>query len=140
MNTSTNPMYPIGRALIGVLFLVSGINKIIGFSYVAGWMASAGLPLAGVLLGVTILLEVGGGLMLITGFQARLAAAALALFLVPVTAIFHGFWSVDAASFQDQLTHFLKNLAIFGSMLIVFGAEQQRRAQVTAGATTTSAI
>jgi putative oxidoreductase len=126
MNNVSNPFYPIGRAMIGVLFVVSGINKMLGFAYVAGWMASSGLPFANVLLAATILLEVGTGLMLITGIQARLAAAALALFLIPTTAIFHAFWSADAASFQGQLTHFLKNVAIFGSVLMVYGAERQR--------------
>jgi putative oxidoreductase len=126
MNSVSN-LYPVGRALIGVLFAVSGINKIIGFSYVAGWMASSGLPFANVLLAATIVLEVGAGLMLITGIQARLGAAALALFLIPTTAIFHAFWSADAASFQGQLTHFLKNLALLGSMLIVYAAERERQ-------------
>jgi putative oxidoreductase len=120
--------YAIGRALAGVLFLVSGINKILGFSYVAGWMNSAGIPAAGLLLVLTILLELGGGLALITGFQARIAALALALFLIPVTLIFHGFWHADAAEFQNQLNHFLKNVAIFGGMLVLFGIEQQRYA------------
>lgn len=131
----TSKLYPVGRALAGVLFLVSGINKILGFSYVAGWMSSSGLPAAGVLLALTILLEVGAGLALITGFQARFAAAALALFLVPVTLIFHGFWHADAAELQNQLNHFLKNVAILGGMLIVFDIEQQRyKARSGAGA------
>jgi putative oxidoreductase len=127
MNKVSNPLYPIGRALIGVLFVASGINKLIGFSYVAGWMASMGLPFASVVLAATILLEVGTGLMLITGIQANLAAVALALFLIPVTGIFHAFWSADPAHFQDQLNNFLKNVAIFGSVLIVFGMERQRQ-------------
>jgi putative oxidoreductase len=119
-------LYTVGRAFAGILFLVSGINKILGFSYVAGWMNSSGIPAAGLLLVLTILLEIGGGLALITGFQARIAAAALALFLIPVTLIFHGFWHADAAEFQNQLNHFLKNVAIFGGMLVLFGIEQQR--------------
>jgi len=125
----SNKLYPVGRALAGILFLVSGINKILGFSFVLGWMNGAGLPAAGVLLVLTILLEVGGGLALITGFQARFAALALALFLVPVTLVFHGFWHADAAEVQNQLNHFLKNVAILGGMLVLFGAEQQRHAQ-----------
>lgn len=133
MNNATNKFYPIGRALIGVLFAVSGVNKILGFSYVAGWMASAGLPMANVLLAITIVLELGGGLLLITGFQAGLAAAALALFLVPVTALFHAFWSADAAGFQGQLTHFLKNVAVFGGLLMVVGTERLRAAERGAG-------
>ncbi|MBZ2206617.1 DoxX family protein [Massilia soli] len=133
MNNATNKFYPIGRALIGVLFAVSGVNKILGFSYVAGWMASSGLPMAEVLLAATILLELVGGLLLITGFQAGIAAAALALFLVPVTALFHAFWSADAAGFQGQLTHFLKNVAVFGGLLMVVGAERLRAAERASG-------
>ena len=133
MNNATNKFYPVGRALIGVLFAVSGVNKILGFSYVAGWMASSGLPMANVLLAITILLELGGGLLLMTGFQAGLAAAALALFLVPVTALFHAFWSADAAGFQGQLTHFLKNVAVFGGLLMVVGTERLRAAERSTG-------
>ena len=125
----TSKLYPVGRALAGILFLVSGINKILGFGAVAGWMAASGMPAAPALLVLTILLEVGGGLALITGFQARLAALALALFLVPVTLVFHGFWHADAAEVQNQLNHFLKNVAILGGMLVLFAAEEQRQAQ-----------
>lgn len=121
-------LYPIGRALVGLLFLVSGIGKAIGFAGVAAWMNSAGLPAAGVLLVLTILLEVGGGLALVTGIQARPAALALALFLVPVTLVFHAFWTADAASFQNQLNHLLKNLSILGGMLVIYGIESERQA------------
>jgi putative oxidoreductase len=122
----TTKLYPVGRALTGSLFVVSGINKILGFSYVAGWMGSMGLPFASLLLAATILLEVGGGLALVTGVQARWASLGLALFLVPVTLIFHGFWSAGAAEFQNQLNHFLKNVAILGAMLVIFDIERQR--------------
>lgn len=121
-------LYPAGRALAGILFVVSGIGKVLGFAGVAAWMNNAGIPAAGMLLVATILLEIGGGLALVTGFQARLAAAALALFLVPVTLIFHGFWNAEAAEFQNQLNHFLKNLSILGGMLVIFGIEQTRHA------------
>jgi putative oxidoreductase len=122
----TSKLYPAGRALVGLLFVVSGINKVFAFSYVAGWMASMGLPLASLLLAGTIALEVGGGLALITGFQARWASLGLALFLVPVTLIFHAFWGAGAAEFQNQLNHFLKNVAILGAMLVIFDIERQR--------------
>lgn len=122
----TTKLYPVARALVGVLFLASGINKILGFGYVAGWMNSLGIPAAGLLLAGAILLEIVGGLALVTGFQAKTAALALALFTVPVTLIFHGFWHADAAEFQNQLNHFLKNVAIFGGLLALFDAERQR--------------
>jgi len=116
--------YPLARAFLGALFFISGIYKIIGFAYVAGWMTGSGLPLASLLLAITIVIEIGGGLMLITGWQARWSALVMALFLIPVTFVFHAFWSADAASFQNQLTQFLKNLAILGGMLLVLQREQ----------------
>lgn len=122
----TTKLYPVGRALVGALFLASGINKIIGFGYVAGWMNSLGIPAAGLLLAGAILLEVGGGIALVTGIRAKQAALALALFTVPVTLIFHGFWHADAAEFQNQLNHFLKNVAIFGGLLALFDVERRR--------------
>jgi len=120
--------YPAGRAALGVLFLIAGINKIAGFDAVSGWMAASGVPAAGLMLVLTIVIEVAGGLMLILGLQARLAALAIALFLIPVTLLFHAFWSADAASFQNQLTQFLKNVAIFGGMLLVIERESVRTA------------
>ncbi len=128
MSTITKSLYPVGRAFLGALFLISGLFKIVGFAGVAGWMASAGLPFASALLVATIAIEVGGGLLLVTGWQSRWAALALALFLIPVTAVFHAFWNADATQFNDQLTAFLKNLAIMGGLLLVFqrGIEAKR--------------
>jgi putative oxidoreductase len=124
MQNASKLSYPFARAFLGALFFISGINKIIGFGYVAGWMASSGLPLASLLLAITIAIEIGGGLMLITGWKVRWSALVLALFLIPVTFVFHAFWSADAASYQNQLTQFLKNLAILGGMLLVLEREQ----------------
>jgi len=119
MNTLSKLSFPVGRAFLGALFLVSGLFKIVGFAGVAGWMTSSGLPAAELLLVLTIAIEVIGGLLLVIGWQARRAALVLALFLVPVTVVFHGFWNADAAHFNEQLTAFLKNLAILGGMLLV---------------------
>jgi len=117
------PVYPIGRAFLGALFLISGGFKIPGFAGVAGWMSAAGLPFAELLLVLTIALEVGGGLMLVLGIKPRWAAIAFALFLIPTTVIFHAFWNVDAASMQTELNSFLKNLAILGGMLLIIDRE-----------------
>jgi putative oxidoreductase len=119
MNTVTPLRDRIAPALVGLLFVVAGINKILGFDYVAQWMAGAGLPAASVLLVATIALEIGAGLLLMIGWKTRWAALALAAFLIPTTLVFHAFWSAEAAQLQDQLTQFLKNTAIFGAMLMI---------------------
>ena len=68
-------------------------------------------------LAITLLIEIGGGLLLLTGFQARYAALVIAPWLVPVTLVFHNFWAVPAQQ-QDQMINFLKNLAIIGGLLV----------------------
>ena len=127
MNRS-NKTFAIGRALLGVLFFVSAITKVLGFAYVSGWIASSGLPFPDLVLVATIAIELIGGAMLITGIRAQWAALGLAIFLVPVTLVFHAFWSADATSFNDQLTAFLKNAAILGGMLLVWDRSRTTKA------------
>jgi len=109
----------IGRILLALLFIISGYGKIGGFAQTAGYMASKGLPMAEVLLVLTILIELGGGLMILVGWQARWAALVLFLWLIPVTMVFHNYWGVDAAQMRNQFNHFFKNLCIMGGMLYV---------------------
>lgn len=109
----------VGRALLSSIFILSGWGKITGFSGTAAYMASKGMPMPDVLLVPTIIIELGGGLMLLLGWKARWAALAIFLFVIPTTLIFHAFWAVDAAQVQNQMINFMKNLAIMGGMLYV---------------------
>ena len=107
------------RLLLAQLFIVSGCGKIAGFAKTAAFMAGMGLPLSNVLLTATIALEVGGGVLLAAGWQARWMATAFFAFSFLTAMIFHPFWHADAASFGAQLNNFMKNLAIMGGMLYV---------------------
>ncbi|MGH8719488.1 MAG: DoxX family protein [Burkholderiales bacterium] len=120
-----NALLPlVGRILLALIFVISGFKKIGGFEQTAGYMATKGLPYVEPLLVLTILIELGGGMLLILGWKARWAAAAIFLFIIPVTIIFHPFWAVDAAQMQAQFNNFFKNLCIMGGMLyiIAYGA------------------
>ena len=108
-----------GRIFLALIFVVSGIGKITGYAGTAVYMASKGLPMVDVLLPLTIAVELGGGLLLALGWKARWAAAALFLFLIPTTLIFHQFWGIDPKLVPMQKIHFLKNVAIMGGMLMV---------------------
>ena len=114
----------VGRLLIASIFLISGFNKVLGFAATAGFMTSKGLPVADALLVATILIEIGGGLMLVVGWQARWGATALLLWMIPVTYVFHAFWAVPEAEVRMQTIQFQKNLAIMGGLLyvIAFGS------------------
>lgn len=114
-----NPTLFLGRVFLALLFVVSGIGKITGYAGTAAVMASKGLPMVDILLPLTIAVELGGGLLLALGWKARWAAAALFLFLIPTTLIFHQFWGIDPKLVQMQKIHFLKNVAIMGGMLMV---------------------
>lgn len=109
----------VGRILLALIFVLSGFNKIGGFDGTAGYMASAGLPFAGVLLVLTIAMELGGGLLLMVGWQTRWVALAFFLFLIPVTLVFHT-TSHNPAEAQQQMIQLLKNIAIMGGMFQVF--------------------
>jgi putative oxidoreductase len=120
-----NALLPLlGRILLALIFVISGYKKIGGFEQTAAYMTSKELPYADVLLVLTIIVELGGGILLILGWKARWAAAAIFLFLIPVSLIFHPFWAVDAAQMQNQFNSFFKNLCIMGGMLyiIAYGA------------------
>jgi putative oxidoreductase len=119
MNPNRDLAALVGRILLATLFVVSGIGKIAGFAGTAGYIASKGLPLAEVLAVATIVVEVGGGLALAAGWQARWAALLLAGFTLVASVIFHNFWDAPAAEAMNQRIHFLKNLSIVGGMLVV---------------------
>ncbi len=108
----------VGRALLSFMFIISGWGKITAFSGTAAYMGSKGIPMPEVLLVPTIIIELGGGLMLLLGWQARWAALAIFLFIIPTTLIFHAFWVADAAQMQNQI-NFMKNFTIMGGMLYI---------------------
>lgn len=114
----------IGRALMGILFLVAGIRKSMAFAGSAAYMTKNGVPMAEPLLILALFLEIVGGLVLILGWNTRWVAAALAVFVVVITPIFHGFWNFPADQYVGQLNLFLKNLAVIGGLLYIasFGA------------------
>ncbi len=119
----THTLAPLlGRLCIAALFIPAGLTKIAGFEATAAYMATKGLPLVSLLLIATIIIEAGCGLLILLGWRAREAALVLALFLIPVTVIFHGFWGIEdlAARAQEQRA-FMKNLAIMGGVLMIAG-------------------
>lgn len=114
----------VGRTLLAVIFVFSGLGKIGGWESTAGYMASKGMFLVPLFLVATILIEVLGGLSVILGFKARYGAALLALFMIPVTLVFHNFWAMTGGEAQMQMIMFMKNLSIIGGLTFIaaFGA------------------
>lgn len=102
----------VGRILIAVIFLMSGLSKLGAPGATIGYIASVGLPLPTLGFLIALAAEVGGGLLLLVGFQTRLIASLLAVFTLATAVFFHN-------NFADQNTmiHFLKNIMIIGGLL-----------------------
>jgi putative oxidoreductase len=110
----------VGRILLVLIFLISGANKAMDVPATAGSIASKGLPYPQVLAALTILLEIGGGLLVIFNRFAVPAAFALAAFCVATAVLFHNFWAFeDAGQYRTQFNHFMKNIAIAGAFLTI---------------------
>jgi putative oxidoreductase len=119
MNAYDRVLPLIGRLLISIVFLLSGIMKLMSWSMVASMMVSKGFPIATVMLVGAVIVEILGGLCLLLGFKARIAAFILFLYLIPTTLAFHNFWAMQGPMRMDNQGHFLKNVAIMGGLLMV---------------------
>jgi putative oxidoreductase len=115
-------LYVLGRILISAIFIPAGVTKALNFAKTAQMMAGKGLPLPELLLVLTILIETGGGLMLLLGIYARFTALVYFVWLIPVTLVFHRFWGIDPAQVQGQYINFMKNVAIMGGMATIMAA------------------
>jgi putative oxidoreductase len=104
-----------GRILIALIFLLSGIDKFVHYAPTLGYMTKVGLPFPEVLLIVSAILEIVAALAIIAGWQTRWAAAALVLWMIPVTWVFH-----NPSGGQEQMAHFMKNVAIMGGLLLLW--------------------
>jgi len=116
-------LVPLGRLLFTLIFLES-----IPMHFSAqgiGYAAQSGVPLPNVLVPLSGILALAGGLSVLLGYHARIGALLLALFLIPVTLMMHAFWNIsNHETSQIQMIMFMKNVSLLGAafMLMHFGA------------------
>jgi putative oxidoreductase len=116
---STRYLSIAGRLLIGLPFVTGGLSKLASYGPTTAMIAAVGLPVPPLAFAVAVLVELGGGLLLIAGYQVRPVAAALALFCFVTALSFHSNFAD-----QNQMIHFLKNVMMAGGLLQIaaFGA------------------
>ena len=112
MNTLQSLAAPLGRILLSLIFVQSGIGKIAQYAGTQGYMESAGVP--GALLPLVIAVELAGGLAVMLGWHARLAAFLLAGFSLLSGLLFHGNFAEPM-----QMILFMKNVALAGGFLMI---------------------
>ena len=108
----SNVLDLIGRIFISALFLISAFNKIFNLGSSMGWMESFGVP--GFLIFPAIAIELILPVLVIVGYQARIAAGILSIFCLATAFIFH-------FDFSDQMQFilFLKNIGLAGGFLFI---------------------
>jgi len=114
------PLSLLGRIMLCTIFLSAAVaNKIPQFKAVVKSMANEGVPSPEVMLSAAIVFLILGSLSVILGFQARIGASLLFVFLVFATYFYHDFWHMPPAFFENQVAHSLKNLGLGGAMLFI---------------------
>src|SRR4051812_19318654 len=125
----------VARILIGQIFIISGIMKIMDPAGTAAQMAGRGMFWVPFFLWSAAAVELGGGLSLLLGYKTRPGALLLFLFLIPVTLTFHNFWTyTDPKEHHVNMLFFMHNLTLMGGLLLVmtfgpgpFSLDQRRR-------------
>ncbi|WGD29181.1 DoxX family protein [Ancylobacter sp. WKF20] len=117
--SQTNLLAAVGRVLIALIFIASGASKIAAPEATQAYIASAGLPLPLISYLVAVIVELGGGIAVLLGYHARISSLAVAAFTLAAAVFFH-----NNLADQNQMIHFMKNIAIIGGLLQVtaFGA------------------
>lgn len=115
----------VGRILLGFYFLLPGISKIPTYAGTTEYMLLHNIPLASILLPITIVLQVGLGVMLIIGYRIKESALILAALTIFINIGMHDFWNeypnTDAG---HETQNFVKNLAIFAGLLVLSATDR----------------
>lgn len=107
-----------GRQLFSIIFILSSASHF--KPPTVAYAAHHGVPLAGLLVPLSGVVALVGGLSVLLGYQTRLGASLLTLFLIPVTLVMHNFWATpDTTAFQVERALFLRNVALLGGALFI---------------------
>ena len=109
-----------GRILIGLYFIIPGMAKITAYEFHVNYMTEHGVPFIDLLLPLTILLQVGGGLALIIGLKGKPVAFLLAGLVLVISIYMHNFWEMaEGLQRQHETQNFFKNMGIMAGLLMM---------------------
>jgi uncharacterized membrane protein YphA (DoxX/SURF4 family) len=126
LETVSPVAFLLARILFGGVLAFMGLNHFMQTDEMAGYAEAKGAPVPRLSVLGSGLLLVLGGLGIVVGAFPVVTAGVLAAFLLVITPIMHDFWAVDEEQQQQEMTNFLKNVALAGAalaFLAVGGAE-----------------
>lgn len=147
MNMGPRILAAIGRICISLIFIIIGCASIVNWQVsevdlanaLARWQGYTGfgdqvgnffgtiVSMIPVFLGLGIALQIIGGVFLFFGFQVRLGAFFLFLYLLPTTILYHHFWFLQGHEQSLELILFLKNLAVIGGLITILALGKGRK-------------
>jgi uncharacterized membrane protein YphA (DoxX/SURF4 family) len=110
---------PLARALMAAVFLYSGQDKIRHWRAGVEEVAGLGMPMPQLFAAATIVVQIVGGLSVLSGIGLFFGAAVLALFTAAATILGHRFWLLHGQPAKQELTTSLEHLAIVGGLLLL---------------------
>ena len=127
-----NAAYTLGRIFLSLLFVVSGVQKLMDIKEITKRLTESNVPipeqivpyLQGIpkyeALGYLVAgIEVLGGLMVLVGLKARWGALLLTVFTAVIIVFVHHFWDMAGDAFKTNMIEALKYLSIIGGLLLV---------------------
>ena len=114
-----NLFYAIGRALLGIYFLLPGLGKIFTYSDNLILLASKGVPFSVFSLPLTILIEISLGLFLIFGRYVRVSSIILFSLTILINIYIHDFWNLSGDIQAHEAQNFYKNMGVAAGLLIL---------------------
>ncbi|MBL6702656.1 MAG: DoxX family protein [SAR86 cluster bacterium] len=110
----------VGRSLLGLYFIVFGLGKVFDFASTLALMRMKGVPFSLVLLPLTIVIQLLGGIFLVLGRNLRLTAFILFGLTIVINLFIHNFWALTGDPSQGhEIQNFVKNLAIAAGLLVL---------------------
>lgn len=120
-----------GRALLGLYFLVPGIMKFLAPDMHVALMEHHGVGFAPPLMWFAAVVNVAGGLALISGWHVRIVAFCFVAYILLVNALLHDFWNFSGIEGAHEMQNFIKNLGILAGLLVLVGASKRRPISLT---------
>lgn len=109
-----------GRFLLGLYFILPGVQKITQYEMMSQYMAKFGVPMISVLLPLTIVLQIALGLAVIIGYKGKIAAFILAGLTLVISVYMHSFWNLpEGSNLAHETQNFVKNMAIMAGLLVL---------------------
>jgi uncharacterized membrane protein YphA (DoxX/SURF4 family) len=113
-------LFILGRVLFGGFFLHAAYGHLMHLEGTAGYAKMKGVPMPKLATIVTGIMQLIGGLSVVTGILPEIGILILLAFMIPTTYMMHQFWNTaDPMQAMGEKINFGKNIAIIGALLMM---------------------